>query len=69
MAIKDVATNGLDCQGADLYLYGHWWCCESCWKAMIAAKIRNVYLLENSENLFNPEINLEMKDWGRPKGK
>jgi hypothetical protein len=35
---------------------------------MIKAGIKNVYLLENSENIFNPEINLEMKDWGKTKG-
>lgn len=67
MAIKDTIKNGLNPQGADLYLYGHWWCCQGCWEVMISAGIKDVYLLEGSENLFNPEINLEMKDWGRPK--
>src|SRR3989338_2568066 len=38
---------------ADLYLWGHWWCCEPCWSAMITAGIRDVYLLDNSEILFN----------------
>ena len=38
---------------ADLYLWGHWWCCASCWDEIIAAKIRNVYLLTNSQILFN----------------
>jgi len=33
--------------GADLYLWGHWWCCQSCWEKMIEAGIRNVYLEEN----------------------
>lgn len=37
----------------DLYLWGHWWFCEPCWNAMIEAGIRDVYLLENSEVLFN----------------
>lgn len=67
MAIKDAKKNGFNPQGADLYLYGHWWCCQGCWEAMISAGIKDVYLLEGSENLFNPEINLEMKDWGKPK--
>ncbi len=39
--------------GADLYLWGHWWCCKDCWDAMISAGIKNVYLLEDSEILFN----------------
>ena len=45
--------SGHNTKGADLYLWGHWWCCESCWNVMISAGIRNVYLLENSEILFN----------------
>lgn len=38
--------------GADLYLYGHWWCCKPCWDAMIKAGIKNVYLVDNAEELF-----------------
>lgn len=37
---------------ADLYLYGHWWCCKSCWQAMITAGIRNVYLVEGATEKF-----------------
>ena len=54
-AIRDAESKGNDTSDADLYLWGHWWCCEFCWKAMIAAGIKNVYLLENSEILFNKE--------------
>lgn len=50
-AIKN--TNDVDLNNADLYLWGHWWCCESCWGHMQKAGIKNVYLLENSEVLFN----------------
>ncbi|OGI58259.1 hypothetical protein A3C60_01980 [Candidatus Nomurabacteria bacterium RIFCSPHIGHO2_02_FULL_37_45] len=52
-AIKNAQESGHNTKGADLYLWGHWWCCESCWNVMISAGIRNVYLLENSEILFN----------------
>lgn len=52
-AIADARTQGHDPKGADLYLWGHWWCCEPCWKAMIDAGLRNIYLLEGSEKLFN----------------
>lgn len=41
--------------GAEAYLWGHWWCCEPCWQAMLAAGIRKVYLLEASEILFNKQ--------------
>lgn len=42
-----------DITNADLYLYGHWWCCKSCWDKMIEVGIKNVFLLEGSERLFN----------------
>lgn len=64
-AIKNV---GLDIvNGADLYLYGHWWCCKPCWDAMIKAGIKNVYLLDKSWELFNPEINKKMQELRRQK--
>lgn len=45
----------LDLNGAEVYLWGHWWCCESCWQAMLAQGITKVYLVEGSERLFNRE--------------
>lgn len=53
-AIADATRYATDAtRGADLYLWGHWWCCEPCWSSMIKAGVKNVYLLENSEVLFN----------------
>lgn len=52
-AIKYAKDRGVDIAGADLYLWGHWWCCEPCWNAMIQAGIKNIYLLEGSEILFD----------------
>jgi deoxycytidylate deaminase len=52
-ACLDAKNNRHDTKNADLYLWGHWWCCEPCWQAMISAGIKNVYLMENSEKLFN----------------
>ena len=49
MAVKDAHKQGIDAQGADLYLWGHWWCCKPCWEAMEGAGIKNVYLQEGSE--------------------
>lgn len=54
-AVRDAKEKGNDTNGADLYLWGHWWCCEPCWNAMIDAGIKNVYLLQDSEMLFNRE--------------
>ncbi len=52
-AIRDAVDNKKETTGADVYLWGHWWCCESCWNAMMKAGIRDVYLLEGSEIFFN----------------
>jgi deoxycytidylate deaminase len=52
-AIRNAKKNGYETKGADLYLWGHWWFCKDCWDAMISAGIKNVYLMEDSENLFN----------------
>lgn len=46
---------GLETAGADIYLWGHWWCCEPCWRAMTKAGVRDVCLLEGSDRLFNPK--------------
>lgn len=52
-ATRDAAANGTSTGGADLYLWGHWWACESCWNAIQESGIGNVYLLEGSDRLFN----------------
>lgn len=44
---------GLAAYGADVYLYGHWWYCQSCWQAMISAGIRNVYLVAGATEKFS----------------
>lgn len=38
--------------GANLYLYGHWWCCKPCWDKMIAAGIKNVYVIDGAYGMF-----------------
>lgn len=53
--IREALSKGESTEGADIYLWGHWWCCEPCWQAMIEAGIRDVYLLDGSEILFNRE--------------
>lgn len=52
-AIADATKSGHDTVGANLYMWGHWWCCEPCWNAMLEAGIDNVFLLKDSEKLFN----------------
>ena len=62
-AIKNAKDNGYDVSGGDLYMWGHWWCCRNCWEAMTQAGIKDVYLLEGSDILFNK------KDLGNVIGK
>ena len=38
--------------GADCYLWGHWWCCQSCWEKMMASGIINVYLPVGATEMF-----------------
>jgi deoxycytidylate deaminase len=52
-AVRDAMKHQKGAKGADLYLWGHWWCCESCWTAMLNAGIDNVFLIEGSEILFD----------------
>lgn len=54
-AINDALTKVTNLRDAALYLWGHWWCCEPCWNAITSAGIDRVFLLENSEDLFNKE--------------
>lgn len=54
MALADAISNGHDPAGADLYLWGHWWCCQSCWEAMIAAGINRVFLVSGAKQKFVP---------------
>lgn len=56
-AIAEAQTtlNSQNLSEADLYLWGHWWCCEPCWNAMNTAHLRDIYLLKDSEKLFNKD--------------
>jgi len=52
-ALRHAAERGVDVCGADLYMWGHYWCCQPCWDAMIAAGLRRVILLDRSWVLFD----------------
>lgn len=53
-AVRNALDRGFDLSGAELYLWGHWWACKPCWEAMLAQGIKKLYMLEESEILFNP---------------
>jgi deoxycytidylate deaminase len=39
-------------EGATVYLYGHYWCCQDCWSNMLKVGINTVYVVENAHELF-----------------
>ena len=55
-ATRNVRKLGNDARGADAYLWGHWWACETCWNALLSAGVEDLYLLEDSEVLFNRDM-------------
>lgn len=55
-AIADARAKGYQTKGADLYLYGHWWCCQPCWEKMIDAGIKNVFLVQGATELFDVPV-------------
>jgi len=50
-ALRKVSKNELT--NAELYLWGHWWLCEPCWKAIKSVGIHRVYLQTGSQIHFN----------------
>ena len=52
-AIRDAG----DARGADVYMWGHWWCCEPCWEKMIDAGINKVYLMKGIYERFSQNRN------------
>jgi deoxycytidylate deaminase len=54
--VEKIQKSQIKLNNPELYLWGHWWCCEPCWNKMLQIGIKKVYLLEKSEILFNPRI-------------
>lgn len=44
--IRSVGNKSL-LSGADVYMYGHFWCCEECWAKMKEVKIKRVFLCKD----------------------
>lgn len=53
MAVDEAQKQGIDIQGADLYMYGHWWACEPCWNKLINAGVRDVYVTDDAHERFS----------------
>lgn len=55
MLMNIAREQGLDTVGCDVYMFGHWWCCEPCWKAMLDAGIRDVFVTNDAQTRFSRE--------------
>jgi deoxycytidylate deaminase len=55
MLMKAARDAGIDPTGGDVYMFGHWWCCEPCWKSMIDAGVRDVYVTDDAHERFSRE--------------
>lgn len=53
-AIADAISSGLGhrLEGSAVYMWGHWYCCSECIKAMRSAGITHVYLPNGAEGMF-----------------
>ena len=51
--VDNAIAQGNNPKNADLYLYGHWWCCKPCWDHMQKHGVGQVYLIENADKLFD----------------
>lgn len=46
--------------GAEVFMYGHFWCCKPCWDKLLSAGITNVYLPDTANKFNNKE---EIAKW------
>jgi deoxycytidylate deaminase len=51
-AIRHVLAQNKSTKNCDLYLWGHWWCCQACWQKIIDAKISRVFLSATAIEMF-----------------
>lgn len=53
--VKAMREAGIETEGADAYMYGHWWACEPCWKALTDAGFRDLYVAEDAHERFTKD--------------
>ncbi len=56
MLVRVAQEAGIDTRGADVYMYGHWWACELCWKVLIDAGIRDLYTVDDAHERFSRDV-------------
>ncbi len=53
--VKVCQEAGIDTQGLDAYMYGHWWACQPCWQSLIDAGFRDLYVTNDAHERFTKE--------------
>ncbi|MBU1126167.1 hypothetical protein KJ758_00995 [Patescibacteria group bacterium] len=53
MLMKVATEQGINVHGADVYMYGHWWCCEPCWTKMIEVGVARVFVTDDAHERFS----------------
>ena len=61
-SINDALKNNHSPAGADLYLFGHWWCCKPCWDYIIKHKIKKIFLLNDAHYIFKRDKRYKLMD-------
>ena len=63
-AVKKAQIENINLRDSDMYMFGHFWCCEHCCKTMDKVGIKDIYLLDNCWNLFDrKKIDCKNADW------
>ena len=62
-AIKNAKKTSTDMKDGELYLFGHWWACESCWDKVRSAGITKIYLVKRAREMFQERGVLSGKRW------
>lgn len=53
MLVLAAAEQGIDPVGCDVYMSGHWWCCDACWRVLMEAGIRDVFIVDDAQERFS----------------
>jgi deoxycytidylate deaminase len=59
---RKAAELNIDLKGADVHMYGHYWCCGECWEKMKKAGVGRVILPDTYKKFEDLE---EVKKWAK----
>ncbi|OGY73937.1 MAG: hypothetical protein A3H61_02015 [Candidatus Jacksonbacteria bacterium RIFCSPLOWO2_02_FULL_44_20] len=62
-ALRNARLAGVDTENGEMYIFGHWWACESCWDKVRSAGITKIYLVKRAREMFQERGVLSGKRW------